>query len=117
MTTRRIITFAAVVFVATVLAYLVSRPVPAQLAPGPRVGDVAPVRNPLVNKVVEVGSVESADSVELRSNLKEPATVLSVVAEGTRVKPGDLVVQLDSSALELKYSQSKKSSLPMQKPD
>jgi HlyD family secretion protein len=107
MTTRRITTFAAMVFAATVLAYLLSRPVPAQLAPGSGFGDVPRVRNPLNNKVVEVGSIESADSVKLRSNLKEPTSIQFVIAEGTHVKSGDVVVRLDSAALDSEHSKHK----------
>lgn len=56
--------------------------------------------------VVEQGEVESSKNIELRCDVKArtgsgPSTsILEVVPEGSLVKEGDVVVKLDSSALE-----------------
>lgn len=56
--------------------------------------------------VIEQGEVESASNVELRCEVKSRSgggggvTILEVVPEGTQVQPGDVLVRLDSSALE-----------------
>ncbi|MDX1945448.1 MAG: HlyD family efflux transporter periplasmic adaptor subunit [Pirellulaceae bacterium] len=58
--------------------------------------------------VLEQGEVESANNIELRCEVKSRTgggssgiTILSVVPEGTMVQAGDILVKLDSSALEL----------------
>ncbi len=55
--------------------------------------------------VREIGVVESARVLEIRSQLQ--STILSIVPEGTLVKKGDLLVRLDSSALEDQLNQQK----------
>ncbi|MCH8043611.1 MAG: efflux RND transporter periplasmic adaptor subunit [Planctomycetes bacterium] len=55
--------------------------------------------------VREFGRVESASSIELRSTLEKPTAILHIVPEGTRVKQGDLLVQLDDSALQNELNQ------------
>lgn len=53
--------------------------------------------------VTERGEIEAFDVTEVRSLVKSKNTtgvaVLRIVAEGTEVKPGDFLVELDSSAL------------------
>ena len=58
--------------------------------------------------VLEQGEVESANNIELRCEVKSRTggsgggvTILEVVAEGTMVQAGDILVKLDSSALVL----------------
>ncbi len=53
------------------------------------------------------GEIESARSVDVRSLVPGTNTVLWVVAEGTRVKKGDLLVELDKSKFEDKLQQAK----------
>ncbi len=66
--------------------------------------------------VIEQGQVESATNIELKCQVKSRGgggdsggrgggggggiTIISVVPEGTLVEPGDILVELDSSALE-----------------
>jgi len=56
--------------------------------------------------VIEQGEVESASNVELRCEVKSRGaggsgiTILEVIPEGTQVQPGEVLVRLDSSALE-----------------
>lgn len=110
MRVRRVITFAILVIAATFFGYIISRPVPAQPErrdDGEADPDVARLLTRLTNNVIETGYVESASSVELRSELEEATTILSVVPEGTLVKKGELVVELDSSTLETKLAEQK----------
>jgi multidrug efflux pump subunit AcrA (membrane-fusion protein) len=61
-------------------------------------------RGLFVHDVVERGEVESSRNVEIRCEVKSNNTtgtaILDVLEEGTRVQPGDVLVRLDSSALE-----------------
>jgi multidrug resistance efflux pump len=61
--------------------------------------------------ITEQGTVESTTNVELKCEVKSRGgggdrgsgggiTIISVVPEGTRVQPGDIVVELDSSGLD-----------------
>ncbi len=60
-------------------------------------------------EVVEQGEVESASNVEVRCEVKggngSGTTILEVVPEGTNVKEGDVLCQLDSSAFETELVQ------------
>jgi multidrug efflux pump subunit AcrA (membrane-fusion protein) len=65
-------------------------------------------RGPYEFVVIEQGTVESGTNVELRCEVRSrggggtgtSTTIIDVVPEGTMVQPGDVVVRLDSSALE-----------------
>ncbi len=54
-----------------------------------------------VHEIMERGSVDSASNVEIRCQVESAGglTIISVVPEGTVVKKGDLLVELDSSTL------------------
>jgi multidrug resistance efflux pump len=74
---------------------------------GPLLQTVA--RGPFEHIVLEQGEVESSNSVEIRSEVKANNTsgtaILEVVPEGTLVQQGDILVKLDSSALERERQQ------------
>ena len=55
--------------------------------------------------VREQGEVVSASQVEVRSIAAGLSTILQVVPEGTRVEAGELICELDSSALEKKIAE------------
>ena len=63
----------------------------------PRVGEFEHV-------IIEKGDVESAENIEVRCEVRAKGSagtrIISVVDEGIRVKKGDLLVELDASALE-----------------
>ncbi|HEX5105149.1 MAG TPA: efflux RND transporter periplasmic adaptor subunit, partial [Pirellulaceae bacterium] len=73
---------------------------------GPQVITNVVSRAPFEFVVIEQGEVESANATELRCEVKSRGTggggitILEVVPEGTMVQPGDVIVRLDSSALE-----------------
>ena len=62
---------------------------------------VAVKKEPFVHEILERGSVDSASNVEIRCQVESASglTIISVVPEGTVVKKGDLLVELDSSTL------------------
>ncbi len=61
-------------------------------------------RSNFVNEITERGEVESASNVEIRCEVKTKGaagtTILEIVPEGTYAQQGDVLVRLDSSALE-----------------
>jgi HlyD family secretion protein len=60
----------------------------------------APVeRKTLVISVVQAGNLAAKDSVSVKSEVEGQTTILSLIAEGTFVKPGDLLAELDVSEL------------------
>ena len=61
---------------------------------------VAVRRGPLRISVLESGNLESANSVELKSELEGQSTILYLIEEGSVVSPGDLLVELDATDLE-----------------
>ena len=51
------------------------------------------------SNVREAGVVQSADTLELRSQIEGSTTILRIVPDGSAVKKGDLLVELDASSL------------------
>lgn len=110
MKPRRVITTVVLILFVSGLGLMSSWPTSANQVnrdKARQADDVARIRNLLERKVIETGYVDAAKSVEIRSNLDEPTAIIFIVAEGTRVKAGDHVAQLDSSTLELKFAQQK----------
>lgn len=60
--------------------------------------DVA-AKKPFKLNVRERGTVDSLKSVTLTSKVEGTTTIISIVPEGTQVKEGDLLVELDASTL------------------
>ncbi len=56
-------------------------------------------RGPLAISVTESGTIKNREQVVLKSEVEGRNSVLTLVPEGTMVKAGDLLVQLDSSRL------------------
>lgn len=77
--------------------------------PGPLVRQVS--TGPYDSVVLEQGEVESSSNVEIRCEVKSRnaggITILEVMPEGSIVKEGDLLVRLDSSALDQERLQQK----------
>ncbi len=53
------------------------------------------------------GELEAKNQIEIRSSLETPATIAEVVAEGTRVKAGDLLVRLNVDQIKQLLDQAK----------
>jgi len=56
-------------------------------------------RGPLRISVTESGTIKAREQVILKSEVEGRTSILSLVPEGTRVKEGDLLVELDASQL------------------
>ncbi|MBK7643544.1 MAG: HlyD family efflux transporter periplasmic adaptor subunit [Planctomycetes bacterium] len=56
-------------------------------------------RGPLTISVLVRGSLSAKDAVSVKSEIEGQTTILSLIPEGTIVKPGDLLCELDSAAL------------------
>ncbi|WP_010585638.1 efflux RND transporter periplasmic adaptor subunit [Schlesneria paludicola] len=61
-----------------------------------------PIFGEFVNDIVERGDVESSSNTELRCEVSssEGVRILELVAEGTLVNPGDVVISLDDSTIK-----------------
>ncbi len=77
-----------------------------RLEPGPAsAGGDAPatfvaVRGPLSIQVVETGSIQAREQLVLKNEVEGQTTLLFLIPEGTVVKKGDLLAQLDGSRLD-----------------
>lgn len=68
-------------------------------APGQRVS-VAVERGALTINVLTDGTIKPSDQVVISNTMEGRTTILSLVDEGTMVEKGDLLIELDASALE-----------------
>jgi len=57
------------------------------------------IRGPLTISVIESGNVSNREQAIIKNEVEGMTTILSIVPEGTNVKKGDLLVELDSSQL------------------
>lgn len=57
-------------------------------------------RGPLVINVMESGTIQSRERVLVKSEVEGRTTILWLIPEGTHVTKGDVLVELDASALE-----------------
>ena len=57
-------------------------------------------RGPLTISVTESGTIKSREQVIIKSEVEGTTTIISLTPEGTRVKQGDLLVELDVSRLQ-----------------
>ena len=63
--------------------------------PGPQVK-----RGPLVINVTQRGNLSARNSEQVRNELEGRTTILSLISEGSRVKAGDIIAELDVSSTE-----------------
>ncbi|HUV40751.1 MAG TPA: efflux RND transporter periplasmic adaptor subunit [Sedimentisphaerales bacterium] len=59
----------------------------------------AVIRGPLAISVTESGTIKPRDQVILKNEVEGRTSIITLVPEGTRVKKGDLLVELDVSSL------------------
>ncbi len=57
-------------------------------------------RGPLTISVVESGTIKARDQRIIKNEVEGRTSIISLVSEGTRVKEGDLLVELDASTLQ-----------------
>jgi HlyD family secretion protein len=68
-------------------------------APANTIETAVAKRGPLTISVLETGTLMAKDPEIIRNTLEGRATIISIIPEGTRVKKGDLLVELDVSTL------------------
>jgi len=56
-------------------------------------------RGPLTISVIESGVIKARDQVIIKSQVEGRTSIITLIPEGTQVKKGDLLVELDSSSL------------------
>src|SRR3989339_168024 len=57
-------------------------------------------RGPLTISFVESGTIKAREQIIIKNELEGRTSIITLVPEGTRVKKGDLLVELDASTLE-----------------
>ncbi|MHC4540682.1 MAG: efflux RND transporter periplasmic adaptor subunit, partial [Planctomycetota bacterium] len=57
-------------------------------------------RGPLTISVVESGTIKARDQHIVKSEVEGRPSIITLVPEGTRVKEGDLLIELDASSLQ-----------------
>lgn len=57
-------------------------------------------RGPLTISVVESGTIKARDQVVIKNEVEGRTSIITLVREGTNVKKGELLVELDASALQ-----------------
>jgi len=58
------------------------------------------VEGPLTISVTEAGTIQPRDQIIIKSEVEGTTTILSLMPEGTHVKKGELLVELDASKLQ-----------------
>ena len=58
------------------------------------------IRGPLLISVTEAGTIKSRQQEVIKCEVEGGSTILFLIPEGTRVKAGDLLIELDGSKLE-----------------
>jgi HlyD family secretion protein len=71
---------------------------------GARLGQEAPTftakRGPLTISVVESGTIKAREQAIIKNEVEGRTSIITLVPEGTRIHKGDLLVELDVSALQ-----------------
>lgn len=62
-------------------------------------------RGDLLISIIEGGNLKAQKSVQIECEVEGKATIVTLIPEGTYVKEGDLLVELDSSDLEERFTQ------------
>jgi HlyD family secretion protein len=57
-------------------------------------------RGPLTISVVESGTIKARDQVIIKNEVEGRTSIITLVPEGTRVRKGELLVELDASSLQ-----------------
>jgi HlyD family secretion protein len=57
-------------------------------------------RGPLTISVLESGTIKARDQIIIKNEVEGKTSIITLIPEGTPVKKGDLLVELDASALE-----------------
>ncbi len=93
------------VLAAGAIAYLTLRP--NKSAASAASETIAPVMDSFDIVTTAVGELDSRNKVEVRNPLERGAQIMSIVAEGTRVKAGDLLIQLATDEIQREIDTAK----------
>lgn len=91
---------AAVLVAAVVLAVVWLKAVRGSEDPTATMATFAARRGPLMISVLESGAIKAKEQEIIRNEVEGRTTIVEIVPEGTRVKKGDLLVQLDASTMD-----------------
>ncbi len=89
---------AAVVVIALLIIWM--KVVQGGQAPAEEMLTFTAKKGPLTISVLESGTIKSREQIIIKNEVEGRTSILSLIAEGTRVKKGDLLVELDASSLE-----------------
>ncbi|HSV99815.1 MAG TPA: hypothetical protein VLI39_06565 [Sedimentisphaerales bacterium] len=90
----------AVLVAAAVLVVVWLKAVRAQDDPGAMMATFVAKRGPLSISVLESGAIKAKEQEVIRNEVEGRTTIISIVPEGTRVRRGDVLVELDDSTLK-----------------
>ncbi len=91
---------AAAVAVSIIVLFVVIKVVKADESPVSEMVTFAARRGPLTISVLESGTIKSREQVILKNEVEGRTSIISLIPEGTKVKEGDLLVELDASTLQ-----------------
>lgn len=99
---RRGVRWAGALVAVLIVAALVVRATVLARPADPMAGipTIAVARGPLLISVTESGTIRSRQQEVIKCEVEGGSTILFLIAEGTRVKQGDLLVELDGSRLQ-----------------
>src|SRR5215213_9837419 len=87
----------AVALIAVPLSWVALRRGPATAMPDGKFHSVTPVT--LDVTVLKDGELQAVENIDVQCMVEGRTTIVHIVKEGTRVKKGDLLVELDSSLI------------------
>ncbi len=91
---------AAILVAAVVLAVIWLKAVRGGEDPTAMMATFAARRGPLMISVLESGAIKAKEQEIIRNEVEGRTTIVEIIPEGTRVKKGDLLLQLDASTMD-----------------
>jgi len=91
---------AAAIAVSVIVLLVVIKVVQADESPVSKMVTFAAKRGPLTISVLESGTIKSREQIIIKNEVEGRTSIISLIQEGTRVKKGDLLVELDASILQ-----------------
>ncbi len=91
---------AAAIFAAAIITWLIYLAGAGQRRPETDLPVTAVQRGPLTITLTESGTIQNSRNAIVKNQVAGTTTILFLIPEGTQVKQGDLLVELDASQLE-----------------
>ncbi len=91
---------ALVLVVVVALAIVLFRAVRSSAKPTTEQALFVTKRGPLTISVLESGTIKAREQIVIKNEVEGRTSIITLIPEGTRVKKGDLLVELDASGLE-----------------